>query len=475
LLHAKSGEHVLDDQKNDPAPGPHRLARHVNKREIDALGARLRQARTAEQEGRAGAGAPSDYHLLVEELGLAEEELCAQYEEILLARDQIEAERLKYKELFDLAPDGYLVTDLAGTIRQANQAASVLLATAQKQLERKPLISFVVEPPRRDFRDLLSKVAERRQPATIQLAIRTRDRSVIDVDAVVAPDVQPDGRCVGLRWLLRDVSVQRAIERENAALRADLERKVAQRTQDLRQAVTELEKLYVATATSSAKKSEFLAFLSHEIRTPMQALIGYADVLNMEVHGPLTEAQRNDIARMQRGQQHILKLVDQLLDYSRVESGRVDLVLESIALDRLCETSLDLVRPQAAQVGVKCVCGGGDVQAFCDHEKARQIIMNLVANAIKFGPPGGTVRVVLEQDSACARVLVHDEGSAIPEPVREMIFEPFVHLRRTTSGTGLGLPISRRLARSMNGDLTLRPAQPDEPGNTFVLELPRAP
>jgi PAS domain S-box-containing protein len=435
----------------------------VRRSDLEAFTERVRDARSVIAERRPSADAapmaetdargPGDVRVLMEELNVAEEELHAQYDEILASRERLEQERIRYLELFELAPDAYLVTDVAGSIGEANVAAQRLLGLRPDRRARKTLVSFVVEPARRDFRRRLGELEARCRRTTVELALRTGGR-VVDVEATVAP-IMRDDRCAGHRWLLRDVTAQRLIERENAQLRVRLEETVAERTAELERALDSAREAFDVAARESARKSEFLAFLSHEVRTPMQAIVGYSDMFAMELHGPLTPAQREDLARMQRGQQHILQLLDQLLDYARIESGHVQLQPRPVALDQICESALELVRPQALAAGVSASCEGERVIVRADAEKARQILINLVSNAVKFGPRSGRVRIRTRRDEKFGIVTVEDEGPGIPRNLVEGIFEPFVHHGLATPGVGLGLPISRRLARAMNGELRL--------------------
>jgi PAS domain S-box-containing protein len=465
---------VLDDTTGARFISPPGLL----KRELEAFTEKVRDARSLISERRpsadvqapvtGGSRTSTDVRVLVEELSVAEEELHAQYDEILASRERLEMERARYLELFELAPDAYLVTDVAGGIQEANLAAQRLLGLRPDHRSRKALVSFVVDPTRRDFRRQLGQLETQCRRTTVELALRTRQGRVVDVEATVAPILQ-EGRCAGHRWLLRDVTAQRLAERENAQLRAQLEETVAERTAELEQALDSAKEAYEVAARESAHKSDFLAFLSHEVRTPMQAIVGYSDMFAMELHGPLTPAQREDLRRMQRGQQHILQLLDQLLDYARIESGHVHLEPDQVALDQVCESALELVRPQAQAAGVTTSCEGGRVLVRADTEKVRQILINLVSNAVKFGPRPGSVRIRTSLEGAFGVLTVEDDGAGIPPHLAESIFEPFVHHGPTTPGIGLGLPISRRLARAMGGDLVL---DASSRSTRFELRLP---
>ena len=225
-------------------------------------------------------------------------------------------------------------------------------------------------------------------------------------------------------------------------------------------------------------KSEFLAVMSHELRTPLNAIGGYTELLELELRGPVTEAQRRDLSRIRASQQHLLGLISAVLDLSRIEAGRVSYQVAPLALDPFLSSLDALVEPQAAakSLTLDYVPCGPHLAAAADHEKLRQILLNLVSNAIRYTPPGGRVTLTAEgvSDSKVA-IKVADTGVGIPEDSLEHIFEPFVQLDRSLTrvrdGIGLGLSISRDLARGMGGDLTVE-SQVGE-GSLFTLTLPR--
>lgn len=238
------------------------------------------------------------------------------------------------------------------------------------------------------------------------------------------------------------------------------------------------------TATSAAEeanraKSTFLAVMSHELRTPLNAIGGYAQLLDMGVHGPVTEAQHETLARIDRSQRHLLRLINDVLNLSRIEAGRVDYKVEIVPLDDVVNTTVPMVEPQSAARRVRLERSGKEsVRAFGDAEKIQQILLNILTNAVKFTPPGGVVRVETGRHSPVRVYLrVADTGMGIPENMIDKIFEPFVQVdsshTRSGEGTGLGLAISRDLARGMNGDLSATSELGK--GSTLTLTLPAAP
>ena len=245
-----------------------------------------------------------------------------------------------------------------------------------------------------------------------------------------------------------------------------------------------------AAEEASRLKSEFLATMSHEFRTPLNAIVGYAQLLEMGVLGPATPAQHAHLERLQASARHLLRLVDDVLDLAKVDADRIDVRRDALSTGPAISTAVTLVQPQATAKGVRLVdlgTPGPGVPFLGDEHRVRQILINLLANAVKFTPPGGQVSVDsgLSQDAplatgeagsvrAGAFVRVTDTGSGIAPEFVEKIFEPFVQgnaaLTREQGGTGLGLAISRRLARLMGGDITVNSRL--DHGSTFTLWLP---
>ena len=226
-------------------------------------------------------------------------------------------------------------------------------------------------------------------------------------------------------------------------------------------------------------KSDFLAVMSHELRTPLNAIGGYAQLLEMGIHGPVTEAQRDALARIDRSQAHLLSLINDVLNFAKIDAGQIEFHVTDVSLDEL---RLELEAIIAPQVGAKdqrlemhqC---GEDLVVRADRDKVRQILLNLVSNAVKFTPEGGQIVVDCARAGEMLEVRVRDTGMGIPEDRRRSIFEPFVQagraLNRTHEGVGLGLAISRDLARAMRGDISVESEVGR--GSVFTVTLPSAP
>ena len=258
---------------------------------------------------------------------------------------------------------------------------------------------------------------------------------------------------------------------------------------DLEKTNAALEERSTEAERASRAKSEFLANMSHELRTPINAVIGYGELLETGVTGPVSDAQKAQLERIRASSEHLLALIDDILDFSKIGAGRIRVSTARVPLRKPLDAALGLVIPQATEKGlavVDAVSHDPEPEFAGDEHRVRQILVNLFSNAVKFTHAGGTITVSSETagpegcaaesaEAGCVFIRVADTGIGIPADQLEAIFEPFTQvetkLTRAAGGTGLGLSISRELARLMGGDLTVE-SRPGE-GSTFTLVLPR--
>ncbi len=264
----------------------------------------------------------------------------------------------------------------------------------------------------------------------------------------------------GLMVHFRDVGARKAAEAERERLLADAE--AARRE---------------AEAANRAK-SEFLAVMSHELRTPLNAIGGYASLMEMGIRGPVTTQQLDDLRRLQASQRHLLGLINEVLNYAKLETGVVQFDVTAVRVRDALAGAEALVAPQAHAKRLTLASPEchADLVVRADAEKLRQVLVNLLSNAVKFTEPGGRIDLSCVDAGARVHIAVQDTGIGIAADQRERIFDPFVQVRaeltRTAEGTGLGLAISRDLARGMGGELAVE-STPGV-GSTFTLTLPTA-
>ncbi len=250
-----------------------------------------------------------------------------------------------------------------------------------------------------------------------------------------------------------------------------------------RRAREEAEAARAAAEAANRAKSEFLATMSHELRTPLNAIAGHAQLLEMGLHGPVTEAQREALARIELAQRHLLRLVNDVLNFARLQAGRLEYEVRPVKLAEVTAAVDPLIGPQLRAKGLAYrVDVPDDTVVMADRDKLIQVLLNLLSNAVKFTPAGGEVVVdcgTRSDGSAspdCVFLRVSDNGVGIARDKMAEIFEPFIQVDTSAKGrrggTGLGLAISRDLTRGMGGDLRVRSAVGG--GTTFTVALPRA-
>ncbi|HET7230849.1 MAG TPA: GAF domain-containing sensor histidine kinase [Longimicrobium sp.] len=297
-----------------------------------------------------------------------------------------------------------------------------------------------------------------------------------DIDVVMAEDL---GRRAAMA--VDNARLHReAVEAREAADAALVEVEHA-----LEEATTAEENLRDARDAAEAAlrtRDEFVSTMTHEVQTPLNAIIGYLQLLDMDVSGGLAETQRTYVQRAQESARHLLRLVSDVLDFSKSETARLTVAHDEVSARETARGALALVRPQAAGrllTLVDATHGARGLRYVGDEYRVRQILVNLLSNAVKFTPAGGTVTLECRAEPASPgggpwlSFTVQDTGEGVKPEDAERIFEPFVQgaagLTRPHGGTGLGLPISRRLARLMGGDVTV---ESTDEGAAFTLRLP---
>lgn len=404
-------------------------------------------------------------------LDITERKRVEKERERLLDALQVERSRLGY--VFQRAPSFLaVVRGPEHVFELANDAYFQLVG--RRELVGRPVREALPEVVEQGFVDMLDGVLTTGEPVIgreqpIQLArspgAEPEERFV---DFSYIPLVEADGSRSGIIAHGTDVT-------DHVLARREVERLLRE---------SEVARAEAETARNEAEaanraKADFLAAMSHELRTPLNAIGGYVDLLDIGVHGPLTDAQRNALTRVTANQRHLLTLINDVLAFAKLEAGQVEFDLRPLLVADLLASVDPLVAALARAKGIALSIQDGalPLQVIGDEERVRQILLNLVGNAIKYTAEGGWVVLTGERDGTEVAIRVRDNGPGISPEQQQRIFDAFVQvdrrLNRPQEGVGLGLAISRDLARAMGGDLHVESTPGD--GSTFTLRLPRVP
>jgi PAS domain S-box-containing protein len=390
-------------------------------------------------------------------------------------------------DLLNTAPCGFLSFAEDGTVTRANATLLEMLGYAREDLVGKHLERILTVGTRIFYQTHwfpLLRLHGQAEEIFLMLRSRTGDEIGVLSNAVRRENgAEVCYDCVLMRVRERqkyEDELLRARRTAEQAL-ADLEltsEELRVANEDLVERTEEAERLRTAADEANRAKSEFLAVMSHELRTPLNAIAGYVQIMEMGIHGPITDEQRDDLARITRSQGHLLRLINDVLNLARIESGHVEYLLEDSAVAEIVALVLPMVEPQIRSKDLLLAVEiDSELVVRADREKVQQILLNLIGNAVKFTPGGGRIRVdaVPAPDSSGRLLLrVTDTGIGIAPDRLDSVFERFVQVDAggigAAQGSGLGLAISRELARGMGGDLTAT-STPGE-GSTFMLALP---
>jgi PAS domain S-box-containing protein len=360
---------------------------------------------------------------------------------------QLMVESVRDYAIFMLDPQGHIASWNRGAERIKGYTANEIIGQ-----------HFSVFYPQRDLDDgkpaYELEMAEQHGTFEDEGFRLKKDGSAFWASVILTAVRDSDGILIGFAKVTRDLTERRANEQR---------------------ALADTRRVAEAEAANTAK-TQFLTAMSHELRTPLNAIGGYTDLMSLGLAGPITPEQMDFLDRIRKSQQHLMSIISDLLNFSRIEAGQLTYNMATVPLLQVVDMVFPMTQTQSAAKGLRLERGNpvADVLVIGDASKIGQILLNLLSNAIKFTGAGGKVRIEITSTATTGSVSVIDTGSGIAAEKQETIFEPFVQLGRSLSsaheGTGLGLAISRELAQAMGGSLTVVSAE--GVGSTFMLTLP---
>ena len=419
----------------------------------------------------------------VTDLARAKEEIEESYRTLRLAQAEVRDERHRLDLIIDSVADPILVTDQEGDIVLMNEPAERLFTAGKSASDAElrrvhangaHLTSFVS--------NVLTRSGEQRYRGEIQLTDPVSGR-LAPVEGLAGQILSEQGELMWVVTILHDLTETlekaRLFEQLKEAS-AELERKVQEATAELAEQNELLRRQHIALEQASALKSQFLANMSHEFRTPLNAILGYTHMLLNGVSGPVSEAQRKSLTRIDSNSQHLLALINDILDITRIEAGRMPLNLSSFKIAALVEEVMSELEPiiKRSNLSVRATMPRTLPPLKSDRQKVKQIVLNLLSNALKF-TPAGSVKITATYDAKdrAIAIAVADTGVGIGPDDRVKVFEDFRQLdsspARGYGGTGLGLSICRRLSQMLGGTIDLESEVGK--GSTFTLRLPARP
>jgi PAS domain S-box-containing protein len=395
--------------------------------------------------------------------------------------------------IVDSSDDAIVGKTLDTIIRSWNSGAQRIFGYTPEEIIGKSVRTLIPAELQHEEDEIVARLVRGERLDHFETVRVRKDGTHIDVSISVSPIRDGNGTIIGAAKIARDTTEANRLRRAEAELTSQLQAQAVELEAQVEEAQSLQEDLEIANdqlehALESAQesqqraeaanraKSHFLTTMSHELRTPLNAIAGYVDLLEMGLRGPLSREQLGDLDRIKRSQQTLLRLIEDLLDHAKLESGQVAFHIADVPLDPLLLNLESFVAPLLAKKGVEyslVACPGAVVRA--DATKVEQILLNLLSNAAKF-TDRGRIDVRCAIRPPMVEIDVADTGRGIPEHMLERIFDPFVQvesdLTRTAEGTGLGLAISRTLARGMGGDVI---AHRETIGARLTFMLPRAP
>ncbi len=392
-------------------------------------------------------------------------------------RKRSEDKNLWLAAIVESSDDAIIGKNLDGIITSWNKGAENIYGYKDVQAVGKPI--YLLAPPDRqeEVSGLLERIKRGEHIEHYETVRRKRDGSEIAISLTISLIRNAEGRIIGASTIGRDITERKRAEEELAQYRTQLEDLVTEKTKELQDRTLQLEAANVRLQEADRLKSVFLASMSHELRTPLNSIIGFTGIMLMGMTGDLSEEQKKQLTMVKNSANHLLGLINDVLDIAKIEAGKVTLSLERFEIGEVVDSVIQTVSPMAAAKGLELVrkLPSGLVLTH-DKRRVTQILMNIIGNAVKFTEHGSvTVSAGVLGDNKL-ELRFTDTGVGIKEEDMKKLFSPFQQIDATLTkayeGTGLGLYLCKRLVSVLGGDITATSTYGR--GSEFTVVLPPA-
>jgi PAS domain S-box-containing protein len=416
--------------------------------------------------------ADSRFFQRTEALAKPNEALRAQIAERTRVEQALRESEEKLRAIVETTSEWIWATDRRGLLTYSNPGVKSILGYDPEELLGKDCLTFLHEEDREQFGYMLTIFIEDKWGwKDLVLRWRHRNGTYRYLERNGTPILDTTGEVIGYRGTDRDITERKRVEAALADERTSLARRVEERTAELTAANAELAKV-------ASHKDDFLASMSHELRTPLNAILGLSESLQEQVYGQLNEKQLRSLHSIEESGRHLLSLLNDILDLSKVEAGKIQLQIDTVCVSSVCQASIRLIKEIAHKKQLKfSLTFDSQVDSVqADERRLKQILVNLLGNAVKFTQEGGTLGLDVVQDASqnAVRFTVWDTGIGISPEDLPRLFQQFVQLdsrlSRQYAGTGLGLVLVRRMVEMHGGKVTVESARGK--GSRFTVSLP---
>ncbi|HEY6528097.1 MAG TPA: ATP-binding protein [Cellvibrionaceae bacterium] len=421
---------------------------------------------------------PEAIQKIVHQLQVHQIELEMQNEELRRTQFELETAKLRYFDLYDLAPVGYCTLNESGLIIEANLMASKMFDTSRSSLVNKPLSSFIFKGDQDIYYLYHKQLLATGEPHSCDVRLNDSGKIMwVNLNSTYEKDANGVSF---LRKVITDISARKQAEQTLRESEERYHKEQHRLDQILKNSNLELSRATVIAEKASAvaekanlAKSDFLSNMSHELRTPLGAILGFAQLIESGTPPP-TPKQKRNVDQILRAGWYLLDLINEILDLALIESGTLSLSLEPVVLSHVLRDCQTMIEPQAQKHGIKVIFTetSAPFVVRADRTRLKQVLINLLSNAIKYNKPQGTVIVSCTELPEHIRICVKDSGMGLTPELIAQLFQPFNRLGQENNGeegTGIGLVMTKCLIELMGGEICLESAVGE--GSSFWFDI----